>query len=87
MIASNFTTFLMSNASGTATLEAAFFGLPLCVVYKVAWLTWIVARPGGWSGYTSRGYKPPGPKTVHLGLLRLDQILLGWRLANRSANL
>lgn len=30
--------------SGTATLEAAFFGLPLCVVYKVAWLTWIVAK-------------------------------------------
>ncbi len=30
--------------SGTATLEAAFFGLPLCVIYKVAWLTAIVAR-------------------------------------------
>lgn len=30
--------------SGTATLEAAFFGLPLCVVYKVAWLTWIVGK-------------------------------------------
>lgn len=30
--------------SGTATLEAAFFGLPLCVVYKVAWLTWVVGK-------------------------------------------
>lgn len=30
--------------SGTATLEAAFFGLPLCVVYKAAWLTWIVGK-------------------------------------------
>ena len=30
--------------SGTATLEAAFFGLPLCIVYKVAALTWIVGR-------------------------------------------
>jgi len=30
--------------SGTATLEAAFFGLPLCVVYKVAWQTWIVGK-------------------------------------------
>ena len=30
--------------SGTATLEAAFFGLPLCIVYKVAWLTWIVGK-------------------------------------------
>jgi lipid-A-disaccharide synthase len=30
--------------SGTATLEAAYFGLPLCIVYKVAWLTWIVGK-------------------------------------------
>ena len=30
--------------SGTATLEAAFFGLPLCVVYKVAWQTWVVGK-------------------------------------------
>lgn len=30
--------------SGTATLEAAYFGLPLCVVYKIAWLTWIIAK-------------------------------------------
>jgi Transposase DDE domain len=50
----------------------------------LAWLAWIVARLGGWSGYTSRGYKPPGPKTMHHGLLRLDGILAGWRLARRS---
>ena len=31
-------------ASGTATLEAAWFGLPYCVVYKVAPLTWQVAK-------------------------------------------
>jgi lipid-A-disaccharide synthase len=30
--------------SGTATLEAAFFGLPLCIVYKVAWLTWVIGK-------------------------------------------
>lgn len=30
--------------SGTATLEAAYFGLPLCIVYKVATLTWIVGK-------------------------------------------
>jgi lipid-A-disaccharide synthase len=30
--------------SGTATLEAAFFGLPLCVVYKTALLTFIIAK-------------------------------------------
>ena len=52
----------------------------------LAWYAWIVARLGGWSGYTSRGYKPPGPKTMHLGLIRLDHILVGWHLANRSAD-
>ncbi len=30
--------------SGTATLEAAFFGMPLVVIYKVAWLTWAVGK-------------------------------------------
>lgn len=30
--------------SGTATLEAAYFGLPYCLVYKVAWLTFEVGR-------------------------------------------
>ena len=53
---------------------------------QLAWYAWIVARLGGWSGYTSRGYRPPGPKTMHHGLLRIDQIMLGWRLANRSAD-
>ncbi|HEY2344025.1 MAG TPA: lipid-A-disaccharide synthase, partial [Chthoniobacteraceae bacterium] len=28
-------------ASGTATLESAYFGLPFALLYKVAWLTWI----------------------------------------------
>ena len=31
-------------ASGTATLEAAYFGLPYCLVYKVAWPTYLVAK-------------------------------------------
>lgn len=52
----------------------------------MAWLAWIVARLGGWSGYTSKGYKPPGPKTMHHGLLRLDPILRGWHLAIHSAD-
>jgi hypothetical protein len=52
----------------------------------LAWYAWIVARQGGWSGYTSRGYRPPGPKTMHHGLLRLDPILAGWRLAERSGS-
>lgn len=52
---------------------------------KLAWFSWIVARLGGWSGYTSKGYKPAGPKTMHHGLLALSPILTGWKLANRSA--
>lgn len=31
-------------ASGTATLEAAALGLPYCLVYKVAWPTWIMGK-------------------------------------------
>jgi lipid-A-disaccharide synthase len=31
-------------ASGTATLEAAYFGLPYCLVYRVAPLTYVLAR-------------------------------------------
>lgn len=31
-------------ASGTATLEAAFYGLPYCLVYRVAPLTYVIAK-------------------------------------------
>jgi len=31
-------------ASGTATLEAAYYGLPYCLVYRVAPLTWLLAK-------------------------------------------
>jgi lipid-A-disaccharide synthase len=31
-------------ASGTATLEAAYFGLPYCLVYKLAWPTYLTAK-------------------------------------------
>lgn len=52
---------------------------------NLAWLAWIVARLGGWSGYTSRGYRPAGPKTIARGLKQLDPMVAGWKLANRSA--
>lgn len=32
-------------ASGTATLEAAYFRLPFVLVYKVPWISYIAARP------------------------------------------
>jgi lipid-A-disaccharide synthase len=31
-------------ASGTATMEASFFGLPFVLIYKVSWFTYIPAR-------------------------------------------
>jgi len=31
-------------ASGTATLEAACFGLPYCLVYKMAWTTYLLGK-------------------------------------------
>jgi len=31
-------------ASGTATLEAAYYGMPYCLVYRVAWPTYLIAR-------------------------------------------
>ncbi len=31
-------------ASGTATLEAAYFGLPFALLYRVAWLTWVIGK-------------------------------------------
>ena len=52
---------------------------------SLAWYAWIAARLGGWSGYTSKGYKPAGPKTMARGLNRLDAMVQGWMLANRSA--
>lgn len=50
----------------------------------LAWFAWIVARLGGWSGYTSTGYKPAGPKTITRGLLKLDGIIDGWKLAHSA---
>lgn len=52
---------------------------------SLAWYSWIAARLGGWSGYTSKGYKPAGPKIIARGLKRLDAMVEGWMLANRSA--
>lgn len=50
----------------------------------LAWFAWIVARLGGWSGYTSKGYKPAGPKTIARGLIKLDGMTEGWNLAHSA---
>jgi hypothetical protein len=52
---------------------------------SLAWYAWIAARLGGWSGYTSKGYKPPGPKIMARGLKKLDAMVQGYLLANHSA--
>jgi len=54
---------------------------------SLAWFSWIVARLGGWSGYTSRGYKPAGPKTIARGLARLDGFIEGWALRSADVRL
>jgi len=54
---------------------------------SLAWFSWIVARLGGWSGYTSSGYKPAGPKTIARGLNRLDSFLEGWGLRSADVRL
>jgi hypothetical protein len=49
---------------------------------SLAWLTWIVARLGGWNCY----YKPPGPKTISNGWNRLAAMVEGFALAAAQKN-
>ncbi len=46
---------------------------------SLAWLAWIVARLGGWSGY--QRYGPPGPKTMAYGWDRFKAMSQGWSLS------
>jgi hypothetical protein len=48
--------------------------------YSLAWLSWIVARLGGWNCY----YKPPGPKTMRQGWDRFAAIAQGFQLAGTT---
>lgn len=45
---------------------------------SLAWLSWIVARLGGWSGY--QRYGPAGPKTIAYGWDRFKTMSQGWSL-------
>jgi hypothetical protein len=44
---------------------------------SLAWLSWIVARLGGWNCY----YKPPGPKTMRAGWDKLAAMVAGYHIA------
>ncbi|OYU83998.1 MAG: IS4 family transposase [Flavobacterium sp. BFFFF2] len=46
---------------------------------SMKWVTWIIARLGGWSGYTSQ--RPPGPITLKNGLDRFNHVYTGWMIA------
>lgn len=46
--------------------------------HSIAWLSWIIARLGGWTGYASE--RPPGPITMRNGWQRFEQIAHGWML-------
>ena len=49
---------------------------------SLAWLSWIIARLGGWNCYG----KPPGPKTMHAGWQRFTAIADGYTLAHTPAH-
>ena len=46
---------------------------------SLAWLAWIVARLGGWSGY--QRYGPAGPKTIAYGWSQFKAMSHGWSLS------
>lgn len=49
---------------------------------SLAWLTWIIARLGGWNCY----YKPPGPKTMRAGWNKLSAMAAGYAIAVAQQN-
>ena len=48
--------------------------------HSIAWLAWIIARLGGWTGYPSE--RAPGPITMRRGWNRFEQMAQGWKLRN-----
>lgn len=45
---------------------------------SLSWAAWIVARLGGWKGYSSE--RPPGPSTMLTGLQKFQMQFDGWSL-------
>lgn len=47
--------------------------------YSLAWSSWIIARLGGWKGYSCE--RPPGPITMFDGWSKFQNLKLGWSMA------
>lgn len=47
----------------------------------IAWAAWIIARLGGWKGYT-KNESPPGNKTMFWGWNKFETLYEGWQLLN-----
>lgn len=50
---------------------------------SLAWYAWIAARLGGWSSFTSKGYKPAGSKIMARGLKKLGSATGRWGAYSR----
>lgn len=49
-------------------------------IRSLAWVAWLIARLGGWSGYRSQ--RPPGFETMYRGLQKFEMMFKGWQIAN-----
>ena len=49
---------------------------------SLSWVSWIIAKLGGWSGYQSQ--RPAGVITIYRGLKRFEDIFLGWQLPHHN---
>ena len=48
----------------------------------LSWASWIIARLGGWNGYTCE--RPAGPITMYEGLEQFKTLFKGWKMAQQD---
>jgi hypothetical protein len=48
-------------------------------IESLAWAVWVIARLGGWKGYSSES--PPGNKTMFIGWNDFNRMYSGWKIA------
>ena len=49
---------------------------------RLAWAAWIIAYLGVWTSYANQN--PPGPKTMHHGLIQFEALLQGWFICEEN---